>query len=159
MTDYGLTAGKKATLVTETHIITCTIQNVRLRDPCAPHWTSTPCAEAGPLEPCRTHVPCGQDTPVKLVAPQPCTSEPCDAGRYQPEPPCCDPCSPCTPTPPKAGPCADLPCEPCCTPDPCPVDVEQAKLRCELAEQATERLGLDEFEVALETGVAIKRNV
>jgi len=48
------------------------------------------------------------------------------------------------------------------------VDVVQAEpheicggseLQAQLAEQATERLDLDEFEVALETGVAIKRNV
>jgi len=133
MSAMGLNVGSKATFVTETHIITCIIKSVRLRDPCSP---------------------CSHETPVHLVPPDPYV---------------CDPSTLCTPTTQKVSPCAAPPCGPCCAPEPpstcepcCmpePHDVcGGSELQAKLAQQATERLNANEFEVALETGVAIKRN-
>lgn len=145
MSNMGLNAGSRVTLVTETHVISCTIQSVRLREPCDPYTASveqpTDSGRYQPRDPCYhaqfAPEPCGQDTPVHLTPPQ------------------------------EVSPCADPPCEPCSEPStckpgapcgPCGAGDAQSTLAAQLAEQATERLNADEFEVALETGVAIKRN-
>lgn len=103
METTGLNIGSRLTLVTETHVITCIVKSLRLRD--RPDNQQQAQQAPQPLSP--THQQAQAHTAV-----------------------------PTTPLEPRVG----------------------LTLQEKLATQATERFNANEFEVALETGIAVKRN-